>query len=65
MVLGFAAECGKPNYTKVISILNKKYDTNVNLSTLHNRFLGQTKSRCEGHVDQQFLSPVQESNLPQ
>ena len=57
------AECGKPNYTKAVSILNEKYNTNVDLGTLQNHFLGQTKSRREGHVDQQFLSPVQENIL--
>ena len=53
----------KINYSSIKRQLDKKYDTNINLGTFRNRFLGKHQSAHKAHADQQLLSRVQEDSL--
>lgn len=53
----------KLNYSDIKRQLDKKYDTNINLGTLRNRFLEKHQSRHKAHGKQQLLSRVQEDTL--
>ena len=53
----------KINYSSIKRQLDEKYDTNINLGTLRNQFLGKHQSAHKAHADQQLFSQVQEDSL--